>query len=830
MGVAKVVLNGTTLIDTTGTTVTSDTMVSPATALNKAGNVVTGSIATKSAADLTASGATVTVPAGVYTSAATKSVTTATHPNPTVAITSSTGVISASHTQTAGYVTAGTTNSSLNLTTQAGTTITPTETAQTAVPSYRWTTGNVNVAAISSTYVGSGVPTRTSSDIDVDGSVVTVPSGVYAASTSVDVFGGGGGSQTQEGIKFLTPSTASSSIQFTGLAGEPNSFYLCAQDTLATGASPYKVAAVVFDGTNLIGQTITNTSNAQVTYNDTAFSKSYSNGTLTITSTGPYFQAVEYRLVYTYGTAPSITTKDVQVGSGATSITFTGLPTDDYMCISCIFKSNFSTSSGYQRVIWVVDEHDGATGMEMDSSAKFAGHWTISQSGTSLTITSNGTNQGGYFHQPGYYQLTYVVAQGGGSSSKLQDKNVTPTESQQVVSADGSYLALSTVTVAGISSNYVGTNVIRRSAADLTANLSTVTVAAGYYSSQVAKSITTVETFVPAITLASATGVVTGTNTFTSGYYPASTKTNTLNLTTQAAQTFTPASTSQYISSYRWLTGSQTIKGDPNLVPSNIASGVSIFGVTGTHQGGTDVTTFTLIWDSNYEYGDINHIQSITCNKTYSECYNNIDAYPDANNSAILIDTYGAETYTSGLVFYAIIGTTTGDIIKYVAGVQPYMEINYYSDNTITVSMSPEAAMTLNATENGTYTPMEGVYTQVNVNVVPDFTHTITLLNTGWYGGQGAQYGYISFNNSSYRTKTIVSYSSPTTVRFYLGTDYSTCTLYINGSLISQSQYINYAYSLISYPLYVNFDQTHRQIQAFEDTIPIYMDANEVQY
>ena len=196
MGVAKVVLNGTTLIDTTGTTVASDKMVSPATALDKAGNVVTGSIATKSAADLTASGATVTVPAGVYASAAEKSVTTTTHPNPTVSITSSTGVISASHTQTAGYVTAGTTNSSLNLITQAGTTITPTETAQTAVPSYRWTTGNVNVAAISSTYVGSGVPTRTSSDIDVDGSVVTVPSGVYAANTSVDVFGGGGGSQT----------------------------------------------------------------------------------------------------------------------------------------------------------------------------------------------------------------------------------------------------------------------------------------------------------------------------------------------------------------------------------------------------------------------------------------------------------------------------------------------------------------------------------------------------------------------------------------------------------------------------------------------------------
>ena len=482
MGVAKVVLNGTTLIDTTGTTVASDKMVSPATALDKAGNVVTGSIATKSAADLTASGATVTVPAGVYASAAEKSVTTTTHPNPTAAIASSTGVVTATHVQSAGYVAAGTTNSSLNLTTQAGTTITPTETAQTAVASYRWTTGNVNVAAISSTYVGSGVPTRTSSDIDVDGSVVTVPSGVYAASTSVDVFGGGGGSSTGCGSASTTLSTAGSSISFTSLQGEPSTFVIIARSTLATGASPYKVAAVVFDGTNLMGQTITNTSNAQVTYNNTAFSKSYSNGTLTVTSSSPYFQAIEYQLIYTYGTAPSITTKDVQVGSGATSITFTDLPTDSALYISCIFKSNFGTSSGYQRVICVV-EYDGAMGLEMDSSAKFSdAHWTVSKSGTSLTITSSGTNAGGYFHQPGYYQLTYVVAQGGGGSSKLQDKTVTPTESQQVVSADSSYLALSTVTVNAISSNYVGSNIPQKSSADLTTSGSVVSGPIGYYS------------------------------------------------------------------------------------------------------------------------------------------------------------------------------------------------------------------------------------------------------------------------------------------------------------------------------------------------------------
>ena len=50
---------------------------------------------------------------------------------------------------------------------------------------------------------------------------------------------------------------------------------------------------------------------------------------------------------------------------------------------------------------------------------------------------------------------------------------------------------------------------------------------------------------------------------------------------TKGAQTYTPTTTNQTISSGRWLTGTQTIKGDANLVASNIKSGVSIFGVSG---------------------------------------------------------------------------------------------------------------------------------------------------------------------------------------------------------------------------------------------------------
>lgn len=52
--------------------------------------------------------------------------------------------------------------------------------------------------------------------------------------------------------------------------------------------------------------------------------------------------------------------------------------------------------------------------------------------------------------------------------------------------------------------------------------------------------------------------------------------------TAKAAATYTPGTSDQTISSGYYLTGTQTIKGDANLQSSNIASGISIFNVSGS--------------------------------------------------------------------------------------------------------------------------------------------------------------------------------------------------------------------------------------------------------
>lgn len=212
MAVNKVIYGSDTVIDLTSDTVAANKMLSGTTAHDKSGALITGNIPSKTSADLTASGATVTVPAGHYASQASKSIATGALSNPT--INNSTGVVTA-QVGTSGYLASGT-SKTLSLTPQGAQTITPGTTNQT-IAANRWLTGaqtikgdanlvsgniksGVTIFGKAGTYSG-GTPNLQSKSVTYtsNGSATVTPDSGYDGLSQVDVtvnVSGGGGVET----------------------------------------------------------------------------------------------------------------------------------------------------------------------------------------------------------------------------------------------------------------------------------------------------------------------------------------------------------------------------------------------------------------------------------------------------------------------------------------------------------------------------------------------------------------------------------------------------------------------------------------------------------
>ena len=123
---------------------------------------------------MTASGATVTAPAGYYSTSQSKSVATTTHPNPTVSTSLDTTnhklTLTATHVQGTGYVTGGTTTGTSTITSVAGKTVTPGLTAQDAVAANVYTEGKIIVGAIPNQTTGGTKYAKSS-----DQTIITAP-------------------------------------------------------------------------------------------------------------------------------------------------------------------------------------------------------------------------------------------------------------------------------------------------------------------------------------------------------------------------------------------------------------------------------------------------------------------------------------------------------------------------------------------------------------------------------------------------------------------------------------------------------------------------------
>ena len=131
----------------------------------------------------------------------------------------------------------------------------------------------------------------------------------------------------------------------------------------------------------------------------------------------------------------------------------------------------------------------------------------------------------------------------------------------------------------------------------------------------------------PSISVSSG-GLITATATQSGGIVASGSKSATKQLPTQAAKTVTPGTTNQTaVASGRYTTGAVTVKGDANLKEENIAEGVSIFGVSGTHKGATP--EYTALSNSAFSGGwnqiiitlpkNCAQLLSFTCCFSYSQ-------------------------------------------------------------------------------------------------------------------------------------------------------------------------------------------------------------------
>ena len=474
--------------------------------------------------------------------------------------------------------------------------VSPTESEQSVSYDSGYTgLGTVTVGAISSTYVGSGISRKSSSNLTASGATVTAPAGYYAedATKSVSTMTlPSSASATSSGTSKATISRSTSN-QYINIPTGYNStaqYYTISAVADGTAGTPTATKGTVSNHSISVTPSVTNVTGYITggTKTGTAVSVAASelvSGTKSISSNGTGIDVTNYAAVdVAVPVASEPTIESLSVNPSTSEQTF-----------------NSSSVDGYKPVIVAaMPSMTLPTSTSSSATSGYTSKATVSRSTSDQYINiPTGYNAAG-----AYYKISAVANGTVTAPASISGTSATVSTGTNTLTLTKTVSVTPSVTTAG----YISSGTAGNSSVSLTASVTvnptptasgkTVTIPAGYYSSQTTKDVSTGSATAPASISGTSASVSTGTNTLTlsktvsvtpsvtAGYISSGTAGNssvslTASVTTKAAATITPGTSNQTIAAGTYITGTQTIAGDADLVASNIINGVQIFGVTG---------------------------------------------------------------------------------------------------------------------------------------------------------------------------------------------------------------------------------------------------------
>ena len=516
---------------------------------------VGSSISRNSSSDLTVSDATVNVPSGYYSEDAIASVAsgTAGTPKATKGTVSNHAVsITPSVTNTTGYITGGTKNGtavSVSASELVSGTLSVTSNGTKDVTNYA--SVNVNVSSSGQTIKNQDktvTPSETKQTITYDDGYDYTGLGTVTVNAIASTYVGSDISRNDS-----TDLTASGDT-----VSVPAGYYsAAASKSVASGTegTPTASKSTVTDNSITVTPSVTNTTGyiSGGTHSGTAVTVSASelvSGTYSVNASGThdvtnYASASVPAGTTTAPTSISGTAASVSTGTNTLTLTKTVSVTPRVTTAGYVSSGTAGNSSVSLTANVTVDPTLTVSGPTVTAPA---GYYTENASKSVATMTPPSEPSNNY--TSGYTRLDVIDR-----AASTRYINIPPgynsTGVYYQISAvyDGHATTPATTITANPTITISDSGLITATAS--ASQSVTPTVSAGYVSSGTAGTIT-----------------VSGSKT--------------QQLTTKAAATITPTTTNQTIASGTYLTGTQTILGDANLVGSNIIAGASIFGTNGT--------------------------------------------------------------------------------------------------------------------------------------------------------------------------------------------------------------------------------------------------------